>query len=270
MAIQISGTQVISNSRGLTNIASVDAATVTAFGNAGVGGAPAFAWDPTTTPDVTLSSSGTWSKPGSLDDNQWVVFYMVGGGAGGAQGGSWSMQGTGANGYVFSGLAGELASSISFTVGAGATGSTSATPTDGNATTCTIATGIVYVAEGGVGVFETEYTVPDGSGGLIAPAPTNPVYGINTLGTPPPTQGGGGQTTDGTIRGFPSGFGGGGGSTQWNNFQAPNGGNSLYAGNGGDANSSGKNGDVPGGGGAGMNSERGGNGGNGSVRIWYV
>ncbi len=38
MAIQISGTQVISNSRGLTNIASVDATTVAAFGAAGVGG----------------------------------------------------------------------------------------------------------------------------------------------------------------------------------------------------------------------------------------
>tara|TARA_R110000822_G_scaffold297147_1_gene419706 strand:- start:1869 stop:2360 length:492 start_codon:yes stop_codon:yes gene_type:complete len=40
MAIQVSGTEVISNSRALNNIASVDAATVTAFGNAGVGGTP--------------------------------------------------------------------------------------------------------------------------------------------------------------------------------------------------------------------------------------
>jgi len=38
MAIQISGTQVIGNSRELTNIASVDATTVAAFGTAGVGG----------------------------------------------------------------------------------------------------------------------------------------------------------------------------------------------------------------------------------------
>ena len=39
MAIQVSGTQVIGNSRELTNIASVDATTATAIGNAGVGGA---------------------------------------------------------------------------------------------------------------------------------------------------------------------------------------------------------------------------------------
>ena len=38
MAIQVNGTTVIDNSRSLTNIASVDAATATAIGNAGVGG----------------------------------------------------------------------------------------------------------------------------------------------------------------------------------------------------------------------------------------
>ena len=39
MAIQIGGTSVINNSRQLQNIASVDATTATAIGNAGVGGA---------------------------------------------------------------------------------------------------------------------------------------------------------------------------------------------------------------------------------------
>ena len=39
MAIQVNGTQVIGNSRELTNIASVDATTVAAFGAAGVGAA---------------------------------------------------------------------------------------------------------------------------------------------------------------------------------------------------------------------------------------
>tara|TARA_R110000796_G_scaffold61629_2_gene142552 strand:- start:422 stop:1063 length:642 start_codon:yes stop_codon:yes gene_type:complete len=41
MAIQVSGTQVISNSRGLTNIASADATTVAALTSAGVGPAVA-------------------------------------------------------------------------------------------------------------------------------------------------------------------------------------------------------------------------------------
>ena len=39
MAIQVSGTEVISNSRALNNIASVDATTAAAIGSAGVGGA---------------------------------------------------------------------------------------------------------------------------------------------------------------------------------------------------------------------------------------
>jgi len=38
MAIKVNGTTVINDSRALTNIASVDSATVTALGNAGVGG----------------------------------------------------------------------------------------------------------------------------------------------------------------------------------------------------------------------------------------
>ena len=36
MAIQVNGTDVISNSRGLNNIASIDSATTTTFSNAGV------------------------------------------------------------------------------------------------------------------------------------------------------------------------------------------------------------------------------------------
>jgi hypothetical protein len=38
MAIQVSGTEVISNARELSNIASVDATTVTSLNDAGVGG----------------------------------------------------------------------------------------------------------------------------------------------------------------------------------------------------------------------------------------
>ena len=42
MAIQVSGTEVISNSRALNNIASVDATTATAIGAAGVGGSTVY------------------------------------------------------------------------------------------------------------------------------------------------------------------------------------------------------------------------------------
>ena len=54
MAIQVSGTQVIGNSRELTNIASVDATTAASIGAAGVGGA-----------STTQGAVGTyiWGRP---------------------------------------------------------------------------------------------------------------------------------------------------------------------------------------------------------------
>ena len=55
MAIQVNGTEVISNSRALNNIASVDATTVAAFGAAGVGGLTATE----TTSALAFSYTGT-------------------------------------------------------------------------------------------------------------------------------------------------------------------------------------------------------------------
>jgi|TARA_B110000259_G_C14004267_1_gene397422 hypothetical protein len=57
MAIQVNGTQVIGNSRELTNITSVDAATATAFGNAGVGGGSVYAQN------ITYSTHAAFTKP---------------------------------------------------------------------------------------------------------------------------------------------------------------------------------------------------------------
>ena len=57
MAIQVSGTSVINNSRQLQNIASVDSATVTALNNAGVGGGT-IGFNTTNT-----SQSGSFTKP---------------------------------------------------------------------------------------------------------------------------------------------------------------------------------------------------------------
>ncbi len=61
MAIQVSGTQVIGNSRDLTNIASVDATTVTALENAGVGASGVFSF--------TASGSISAGKPVILNTN---------------------------------------------------------------------------------------------------------------------------------------------------------------------------------------------------------
>jgi len=66
MAIKIAGTEVISDSRGLNNIASVDATTVAALGTAGVGGGGG-SFDMTATGSITagkvvaLNSNGTVS-----------------------------------------------------------------------------------------------------------------------------------------------------------------------------------------------------------------
>jgi hypothetical protein len=53
MAIQVNGTEVISNSRALNNIASVDATTATAIGAAGVGGSLEFISETNITSDVS-------------------------------------------------------------------------------------------------------------------------------------------------------------------------------------------------------------------------
>lgn len=52
MAIQVSGTEVISNSRALNNIASVDATTAASIGAAGVGGSTVFLGTTSITSDV--------------------------------------------------------------------------------------------------------------------------------------------------------------------------------------------------------------------------
>ena len=82
MAIQVNGTEVISNSRALNNIASVDATTVAALGAAGVGGGGAPAVPTWSSPTTTFTSSGTWTKPASIGDGDWVVLYGIGGGSG--------------------------------------------------------------------------------------------------------------------------------------------------------------------------------------------
>lgn len=74
MAIQVNGTQVIGNSRELTNIASVDATTVATLNAAGVGAAPGVAgitWTPMLSPTGSSLSAlatdytGTWVAVGS-------------------------------------------------------------------------------------------------------------------------------------------------------------------------------------------------------------
>ena len=61
MAIQVNGTEVISNSRALNNIASVDATTAAAIGAAGVGGGPSWSLVQTSTISSVTGITGGWN-----------------------------------------------------------------------------------------------------------------------------------------------------------------------------------------------------------------
>jgi len=263
MAIQVSGTQVIGNSRELTNIASVDSTTVATLTAAGVGGGAPFApdFDPSATPDVTLTSTGTWTKPGSLADDSWITIYMVGGGGGGAVHTTWGNGGSGGSAALFSGVAGEFPSgAITFTIGAGGAAN------DGG--------GISGGATSAV-INSITYTAPAGLGGTgTSASKTSPLgtYSVPFAGKSPfvspsleDTRGGYAQAIN---VGYPSVYGGGGGGG--GNGAVNAGGVSTYAGNGGAGGATGDvAGSVPGGGGGGANSGYSSGGGNGSVRIYY-
>ena len=74
MAIQISGTQVIGNSRELTNIASVGATTATAIGNAGVGGLTTLVNDNTS---ITGSSGALTFTLGDYRQQTFVITNLA-------------------------------------------------------------------------------------------------------------------------------------------------------------------------------------------------
>jgi hypothetical protein len=267
MAIQVSGTEVISNARALNNIASVDATTVASFAAAGVGGAPLFAgWDPTSTPDVTLTSSTTWTKPAGVSADAFVVFYAVGGGSSGAvwNGGFSRSGGTGAAAAIVTGLMSSLPSSISITVGAGGVFS-SPYPAQGGNTTLT-ANGITFTAPKGRAWVNNAKTLATD---LYFLKSDNP-FSDQSLITLVQSNGGNGGFANAVGGDTIFGAAGGGGAYDYANA----GGVSTYAGNGGQgAPSGGTAGSVPGGGGGGASEGVGGipgSGGAGSVRIWYT
>ena len=270
MAIQVNGTQVIGNSRELTNIASVDATTAASITAAGVGGGGLSAWDPGSTPDATFTSSGTWTKPSGISSSALVIFYLVGGGGGGSK--ASARGGRGGSAAVITGILGDLPSSVSIVVGAGGAGQTQQgyQSIAGGDTTIS-ASGLTYTASGGSGdAFDGTDTsaVTD----LAFPDSTNP-FAVAVPNSANLTAGNRG-ITGGSLSGHSSTFGGGfGGQTNPNINGA--GGTSLYAGNGGAGiyYSNSAPGIAPGGGGGGAysySSRNGGAGADGSVRIWYI
>ena len=261
MAIQVSGTEVISNARNISNVGTVTATNFVG-GGAGLTGLSAapFApdFDPLATPDVTLTSSSTWTKP-ALDASSWVTIWMIGGGGGGRIDTDWANGGTGGNAVLFSMLASGLPASIAFTVGAGGASNSS-----GGDTSCTIS-GVTYIANGGIRANGSTMTVTPGTGVYAVPYNGLPPFSFGAV--PADSQGGW------AFRASPGGtsvYGGGGGGSFYGGTPGY-GGVSTYGGNGGNttASTTCTNGATPGGGGGGKTSGTACSGGAGRVFIYY-
>ena len=280
MAIQVNGTTVIDNSRVLSNVTglkTINGTSILWSGDIAAGGAPV--WNPASTPDVTITSTSTWTKP-TLADDTYIFVYMVGGGGGSLVSTStWQKGGSGAGAAIFSGLSQEFPSSIAFTVGSGGSANYGAgAGGNGGNTTCTVDT-VVYTATGGFGG-TNDSNAKAGGGGSFAGTYSGRSPFVMYPNTSP------GTTTDnysvypqaGGVGSFSSTpnvlFGGAGGVGAVNGSgttYSP--GTSLYAGDGGHNNTTGsnfKNGGVPGGGGGATPGGLGGTGGAGNVRIWYL
>lgn len=261
MAIKVNGTTVINDSRALSNIASVDATTAASITAAGVGGSGGNIadWDPTSTPDVTFTSSGTWTNPNTADSTL-VIFYAVGAGASGSTG-YYAWGGGGGGAAVVAGTMGGLPSSVTITVGAGS----AVASTNGGATTLAVSGAKTFNAPGGVYNGQSGYPV----GEVNVPPTSNPFQS----GYPVVADTAGGQATTRNDPVFGSvwgGGGGGGGASSSGNA----GGTSTYAGDGGTGRNTspyGGAGGFPGGGGGGAESGGpAGAGANGVVKIWYI
>ena len=268
MAIQVSGTQVISNSRGLTNIASVDATTVAALGAAGVGGGGPPAFDPTSTPNLTFTSSTTWTVP-DLSSYSWVVFYIVAGGGSGSVDGTWANSGGGGAAYLVALTPDSLPSSIPIVIGAGGANVTNSGGNTGGLSSINMGV-TVFTTTGGRGGTGTNDQNAGPPGTVLMPQ-GGTLYSFSSADA----NGGNSGGRDG-LSGYPNGstLGGAGGSGGRSGTLNA-GGVSTYAGDGGDGGAGGSNGSAaghaPGGGGGGTKTtSNGGNaGGNGSLRIYY-
>ena len=178
MAIQISGTTVINDSRQLQNIASVDATTAAVIAANAGGGGPRF--------QQTITSSGTFTP--LLDGDAYLI--LVGGGGSGAVGrdpltssaSSWNLAGGGAAGMCIHKANILTSQSYSLTCGAGHTNSLSlgsnvaGAQNGGTGGTSTLSgNGISLTANGGNGgqaasAARTDTDVSGGTGGSASGA----------------------------------------------------------------------------------------------------
>jgi len=223
-----------------------------------------------TSPNSTYTSSGTWSK-GSLSDDDYVWFYLVAGGGGGVYNSNFASGGKGGNALLLYGKAG-LFNGKAYVVGAGDAGQTSGEGARSG--------GVSSVAFGGViGTLNTSLvsarsldaysasavSYQNGNNFTISHDGTYPTGYTAMFNTP--------QGSNDTPNSKSGVFSGGGGGNLWHTNPQQNG-TSFYAGAGGAYNASGQglDGVAPGGGGGATRTsgQRGGNGADGSVRVYHV
>ena len=262
----ITNNNQLSNGSGFVTSSSfktVNGNTVTGSGDIEVGVASPD-WDPSTPPNLTITTTSTWTRPSNIPT--WIIVYMVGGGGYGSfypGFTGWSQGGAGGGAAVFSGYGSEFPSTIAFTVGAGGVGGSSSGTASG-ATSCTI-NGVYLVGRPGAGIaYNTSpsfrHTPAKGDGVSVSFGGT-PGRFWSALDSDGATSGGDVQRPDNNA--VVAGAGGGG--------QTYLGGLSTYSGNGGNGAGAGgsRHGSAPGGGG-GASDAIASNGGAGSVRIWYI
>lgn len=209
-----------------------------------------------------FTASGTWNKPTGYDPDTPVLVQAWGGGGSGGRG-SQAGGGGGGGGFVERWLRyGDLLSSYTVTIAAGAAGrTTNSNGVAGGSTTF----GALLTAFGGAGGTQTSASATAAAGG---------VGGGRDLWA----GGNGGRGADGTgaptvnsLDGSDALFGGGGGGGGGNGDRA--GGTSQFGGAGGAGRDqggslSGIDGSAPGGGGGGSEDQLSGAGARGELRIW--
>jgi len=225
-------------------------------------------WSPTTTPDITYTSSATWSRP--ANPPTWIIVLMVGGGGYSSfyPGFGWGQAGSGGAANAFAGLGSLFPTSLSFVVGAGGIGGSAQTTRVDAGSTYTTVNGTYLEAKAGQSIgFSSgsnfRFEVNGSGGGMGVPFGGTPGRYWASLNT---DSGQGGGDIDRPENNAVVGGGGGGG------MYGGAGGLSTFSGNGGDgkADSTTPSNGATHGGGAGASNGAGANGGVGSVRIWYV
>jgi len=282
MAIKVSGTSVINDSRQLQNIASLDSATTTVIAAAAGGGAaPEVNWS---SPQHNYTSSGSWSIPGSISDTDYITFYLVGGGGPGRRDGANPSGGSGAAASLITVLRGSLGSSVSFTIGSGGvTNNSGYSVTAGGPTSITLATNQTFSAQG-ASHSSNAYNRVDGLNYAHISGDLTTIHPCVGGGIPKYSNNGSGQKSIDSSTNYSNPANNGFGTPFWDStFGGAAGGSyanygghlfspgtSTYAGNGGAAstNSNPANGSAPGGG-AGSSFNGVGSGGAGSLRIYY-